>query len=110
MIKYGALGYKFNYPLRYVIKTDSLTDPVDIKFVSNLHTHCDFLIYNKLNKEIELVVEVDGSQHQEEIQSQRDQRKDRLLKSAGIKILRLPTTTIECKEKIIKMLTTIPNS
>ena len=64
-------------------------------------------IYNKLNKEIEMVVEVDGSQHKEEVQAKRDRRKDRLLENAGIKILRLSTTTIECKEKIIEMLTTI---
>ena len=53
-----------------------------------------------------LVVEVDGSQHKEETQARRDRRKDRLLENAGIKILRLSTTTIECKEKIIEKLTT----
>ena len=100
----GALAFKFNYPLKYVIKLNTLTDPQDIKFVSNINTHCDFLIYNKLNKEIALVVEVDGSQHREEIQAARDKRKDRLLADAGIKILRLTTTSIECKEKIVAML------
>ena len=100
----GALAFKFNYPLKYVIKLNTLTDPQDIKFVSNINTHCDFLIYNKLNKEIVLVVEVDGSQHREEIQAARDRRKDRLLTDAGIKILRLTTTSIECKEKIVAML------
>lgn len=83
--EYGTLGYKFNYPLKYVIKTATLSDEEDIKFVSNINTHCDFLIYNKLNKEIEMVVEVDGSQHNEEIQVARDKRKDRLLTAAGIK-------------------------
>ena len=73
-------------------------------FNVGLNTHCDFLIYNKLNKEIVLVVEVDGSQHREEIQAARDRRKDRLLADAGIKILRLTTTSIECKEKIVAML------
>ena len=100
----GALAFKFNYPLKYVIKLNTLTDPQDIKFVSNINTHCDFIIYNKLNKEIALVVEVDGSQHREEIQAARDKRKDRLLTDAGIKILRLTTTSIECKEKIVAML------
>ena len=32
----------------YCIKTTSLSDVEDIKFVSNINTHCDFLIYNKL--------------------------------------------------------------
>ena len=52
-----------------------------------------------------MVVEVDGSQHKEDVQVARDKRKDRLLTAAGIKILRLSTTTIECKEKIISVLT-----
>ena len=52
-----------------------------------------------------MVVEVDGSQHKEDVQAARDKRKDSLLKAAGIKILRLPTTSIECKEKIIAVLT-----
>lgn len=100
----GALGYKFNYPLKYVIKPNILSDPEDVKFVANINTHCDFLIYNKLNKEIEMVVEVDGSQHKKEVQANRDRRKDRLLKTAGINVLRLSTTTIDCKEKIVAML------
>ena len=29
----GALAFKFNYPLKYVIKLNTLTDPQDIKFV-----------------------------------------------------------------------------
>ena len=91
--------------MKYVIKTELLGDTDDAKFVLNRNTHCDFLIYNKLNKEIVMVVEVDGSQHKEEVQAARDRRKDRLLTAAGIKVLRLSTTTIECKEKIVKMLT-----
>lgn len=102
--EYGALSYRFNYPLRAVIKINSLTDYDDIKFVRNINTHCDFVIYNTLDKKIELVVEVDGSQHQEEIQLARDRRKDRLLQEANVRILRLPTTSMDCKEKIIDAL------
>lgn len=102
--EYGALSYRFNYPLRAVIKINSLSDYDDIKFVRNINTHCDFVIYNTLDKKIELIVEVDGSQHQEEIQLARDRRKDRLLKEANVRILRLPTTSMDCKEKIIDAL------
>lgn len=97
----GAIKYRFNYPLKNVIKLETLTNEADRKFVSNINTHCDFLIYDALNKMPRLVVEVDGSQHKKEEQKNRDLRKDRLLKEAGIKILRLPTTTTKCKEKII---------
>ncbi len=102
--KCGPLAFKHNFPLKNIIKLTSLYDEKDIKFVSNINTHCDFVIYNTLNKAVELVVEVDGSQHKESIQTERDRRKDRLLSNAGIKILRLPTTAINCKEKIIEAL------
>lgn len=90
--------------LKYIIKPLNLRDEKDIKFVSNINTHCDFVIYNTLNKAIELVIEVDGSQHNESVQAERDRRKDRLLGDAGIKILRLPITSINCKEKIMDAL------
>lgn len=103
--KYGALAFKHNYPLKYVLKTDDSTDYEDLKFIKNIHTHCDFVIYNTLDKSIELVVEVDGKyNHSQPEQIVRDRRKDRLLQCAGIKILRLPTTSINCKEKIIEKL------
>lgn len=100
----GALDFVFNYPLKFVLKLDSIRDKDDLKFVSNIKTHCDFLIYSKLNKEILLEIEVDGAQHDQPVQKERDKRKDRLLANAGIKQLRLPTTSIECKEKIISKL------
>lgn len=99
--EHGALAYKFNYPLRAIIKVSLLKDYEDIKFVQNFNTHCDFVIYSTLDKKIELVVEVDGKQHNESVQSARDRRKDRLLRDAGIRILRLPTSSLDCKEKII---------
>jgi len=103
--KYGALAFRHNYPLKYVLKTDKITDYEDLKFIRNLHTHCDFVIYNTLDKSIELIVEVDGKyNHAQPEQITRDRRKDRLLQSAGIKLLRLPTTAINCKEKIIAKL------
>lgn len=100
----GAIGYKFNYPLRYIIKAESLTDPEDIKFVRNWNTHCDFVLYSEMDKSIRLIIEVDGSQHAEETQMQRDIRKDRLLQAAGLKIIRLSTTSTNCKEKIVASL------
>ena len=38
------------------------------------------------------------------MQANRDKRKDRLLADAEVKLLRLSTTSIECKEKIISNL------
>lgn len=98
--KYGLLKFHHNYQLRKVLNLESITDADDLKFVKNPNTHCDFILFDLLNKEIRLVIEVDGRQHNEPVQKARDERKDRLLTAAGIKVLRLPTTTIECREQI----------
>ena len=44
--KYGALDFKFNYPLRNILKLQGITDADDKKFILNPNTHCDFVIYN----------------------------------------------------------------
>ena len=98
--KFGLLKFHHNYQLRKVLNIDSITDVDDLKFVKNPNTHCDFILFDLLNKEIRLVIEVDGRQHNESVQKARDERKDRLLANAGIKVLRLPTTAIECRKQI----------
>ncbi len=98
--KFGLLKFYHNYQLRKVLNIDSITDAEDFKFVKNPNTHCDFILFDQLNKAIRLVIEVDGRQHSEPVQKARDERKDRLLINAGIKVLRLPTTAIECREQI----------
>ncbi|HAP56440.1 MAG TPA: hypothetical protein DCR02_01315, partial [Sphaerochaeta sp.] len=44
--------------------------------------------------------EVDGKQHDSNIQKQRDKRKDRLLHAAGLKLMRIKTTDVLVKETI----------
>ncbi len=98
--EYGPLGVLFNYPLRLVINTALLTDSEDIRFVENENTHCDYVVYSLLDKSIKLIVEVDGKQHTEELQSLRDQRKDRILSSAGLQLIRIKTTSVDVEKKI----------
>ena len=103
--KHGTLKFSHNYPLRKVLNTEEIKDAEDLRFARHPNTHCDFIIYNSLNKEIRLAIEVDGRQHNDPVQKARDERKDRLLTASGIKVLRLPTTAIECREKIEGALT-----
>lgn len=102
--KIGGIGYKHNFPLKYVVKSSCSESEEDAKFLNNINTHCDFMIYSLIDKSINLVVEVDGSQHKEEVQAARDRRKDKLLERAGVKVLRLTTLSIDCKEKIVEAL------
>ena len=76
--RYGLLSFKFNYPLRKILRADTISDFEDKNFILAPGTHCDFVIFNNLNKRILVIIEVDGKQHGNTIQKQRDTRKDRL--------------------------------
>lgn len=102
--KYGVMSYVRNYPLRKIVRLENVENKEDKAFMLRPGTHCDFVIYNELDKTIIMTVEVDGYQHKEELQKQRDIKKDRILSGAGIPTLRLNTTASECKEKIEKVL------
>ena len=99
-LEFGPLDVLFNYPLRMIINTSLLTDEEDIAFVENANTHSDFVVYSTLDKEIRLIIEVDGKQHEGEIQRRRDERKDRILRSANLRIIRIKTTQVDVEEKI----------
>ena len=62
----------------------------------------DFLIYNKINKKPILAIEVDGSDHWNNlIQERRDRIKNNILAKADLELLRLPTTGSGEKDLII---------
>lgn len=98
--KANMFDYLHNYPLRLLLNADSFEDIEDRKFISNPFSHVDFLIYSPIGKRPLFVIEVDGKQHQLAQQSERDKRKDRILSSVGLKVLRLKTTDSDCKDKI----------
>ena len=98
------LSFKFNYPLRKIISPDTIKDNEDRNFILSPGTHCDFVIFDDLNKRIQLIVEVDGKQHEKEIQKKRDQRKDRIINFFAIDMLRIKTTDVNVKEKIESIL------
>lgn len=95
-------GFVMHYRLSRILDITGISDAQDRAFVSNPNTHCDFLIFNTMDKSPVLALEVDGSQHETDaIQKVRDKRKDRLLTEAGISMLRLKTTGIAIEDKVI---------
>ena len=102
--KDGLLAFKFNYPLCKIIDTDSILDNEDKNFILCSGTHCDFVVYDKLDKKVHLIIEVDGKQHEDFIQKQRDERKDRIIQEAGLKLIRIRTTDVDVEERILKHL------
>ena len=79
--------------LRMLIRnTDRLSEP-ERRFVQNILTHTDFLIFHKLYKSPILVVEADGYAFHANNprQLERDRMKDAILAKYNIPILRLAT-------------------
>jgi len=103
---YTHLDKVFNLPLNRLIKDTSLLTPDEKKFSQNDWTHLDFLIYNKINKQAVLAIEVDGVKYHENnpVQLKRDALKDNILKKYNIPIIRFPTNGSEEEKKLLKKL------
>lgn len=108
-IKYEQkFGFVLHYSLNRIINAKTITDPEDKNFVQNCNTHCDFVLYRKLDKSIMFAIEVDGSQHNSSrTQRQRDERKDRILTLVGIPVIRIGTTETNIEERLSKIITKI---
>ena len=100
---YSHLNKVFNLPLNRLIKETSLLTPDERKFSQNPWSHLDFLIYNKINKQAILAIEVDGVKYHENnpIQLKRDKLKDEILKKYNVPLIRFSTNGSE-EEKRLK--------
>lgn len=100
--EYHSLGKILHYPLNAVIRDTSSLNEQELRFVSNILTHVDFMIFRKIDKSPVLVVEVDGYNfHQNNAkQLERDKLKDSILEKYNIPILRLPTNGSGEEEKL----------
>ncbi len=104
--RYSSFKCVIHIPLNSIVKdTKSLNEEERI-FIENPWTHVDFLIYNKLDKEPVLAVEVDGHEYHKNRAKQliRDKIKDKIMDKINLPILRIPTNESGEKEKLIDML------
>lgn len=90
-------------PLSMVVKDLSVLNDDEVKYLKNPGTHLDFLVFNQLSKQPVLAIEVDGySYHKEGTkQAERDKKKNNILESCGLPLLRLKTNGSREKERII---------
>jgi len=104
--EYNSFNFVLHTPLTSIVKDFSIFNEEESLFAKNPLAHVDFLIFNKLDKEPVLVVEVDGHEYHRnnEIQLKRDALKDGIMKRIGLPILRIPTNESGEKEKLINML------
>lgn len=86
--------------LKDMMKETDRLDEAEKRFMKN-NASVDFVIYDALNKQPLLAIEVDGFSHQNDIeQIERDRKKDMILRKYDLPLLRLPTTGSGEEKKI----------
>lgn len=91
--EFSNLDCVMHQPLKMLIRNLEKLNDEECRFVMNILTHTDFVIFNRLDKMPVLVVEVDGYTFHENNPQQlrRDKIKDSILEKYGIPILRVRT-------------------
>lgn len=93
-------------PLSMVVNDISSLDDDEVKYLMNPGTHVDFLIFNKISKQPVLAIETDGYIYHKAgtKQAERDKKKNHILESCCLPLLRLKTNGSQEKERIIQAL------
>lgn len=104
--EFNSFKCVLHVPLYSIVKDMSILNQKERTFAEHPWTHVDFLIFNRLDKEPVLVVEVDGYEfHQNnEKQKERDALKDIILDRIDLPHLRIVTNESGEREKLIKKL------
>ncbi|MDD6072117.1 MAG: AAA domain-containing protein [Clostridiales bacterium] len=91
-----------HYSLNDLIKDKQLLSEREKNFVENKGSHVDFLLSNKISKQVVLAIEVDGWDNHKEgtVQAKRDRMKDSILKRCGIEVIRFKTNGSGEKERL----------
>lgn len=108
--KFNNLDQVMHQPLKMLIRNPDKMNEDEYRFAMNVLTHTDFVIFNKLDKMVVLVVEVDGYAFHANNPKQlkRDEMKDRILEKYNIPILRIRTNEsgeeAKLRNKLIQVL------
>jgi len=103
---FSHLSRVIHMPLNRIIRNLNILTEREQNFVLNPNSHIDFMIYNKINNNIVLAIEVDGYEYHENNHKQleRDNLKDSILNKSEIAIMRFKTNDSEEKKRLKKCL------
>jgi hypothetical protein len=105
-IQFSSIDMVREYRLRDLVRNFESFDEDEIRFIKN-NSRLDFLLYNKIDKTPVLAIEVDGvSFHDNELQQERDNKKNHILEIIGLPLLRLSTDGHNEEARIIESLST----
>ena len=101
-IEFSHLGIVCHQPLRQLLRDVLILSTEDRAYALHPKTHIDFLLYNRVSKQPVLAIETDGYQHHKSGTTQfaRDEKKNRILATYGIPLLRLSTIGTNEREQV----------
>ncbi len=103
--QFSSIDLVREYKLRDLIRDLQPFSDYEIQFIRS-NSRIDFLLYNKVDKAPVLAIEVDGvSFHNNALQRERDNKKDHILTTIGLPLLRLSTDGHNEEARIIEKLT-----
>ena len=106
--KYSRFGFVFEMPLKNVIDKNFFNQlPMELaEYANRSWSHVDFIIYNRVTKEILFGIEVDGYTYHKKgtKQAERDLKKNRIFELIGLPLLRLSTKGANEEQKIKQQL------
>ena len=98
---FSSIGCAVHFSLATLVKDYAPLTEEERKYARNPLTHVDFLLFNQMDKQPVLAIEVDGGSHKSgSKQAARDAKKNSILDKCAIPLLRLRTDGSGEKEKI----------
>lgn len=103
---FSHIGILCHYPLSQLLSDVSLLSAEDREYALHPQTHIDLLLYNRVSKQAILAIEVDGYEFHKAgtHQSERDEKKNRILNRYGVSLLRLSTTGSNEQQRVKEFL------
>ena len=102
--QFSSVDMAREYRLGDLIRDFSPFSEDEVQFIKS-SSRIDFILYNKIDKTPILAIEVDGvSFHDNELQQERDKKKNHILETIGLPLLRLSTDGHDEEAKIIERL------
>jgi very-short-patch-repair endonuclease len=91
--RFMEFGYAMHYRMKDIIRDMEILNADEKRYVENDLTHVDFLIFKKIGKTPQLIIEVDGVAFHSEgsQQAERDKLKNGILKKYGLPYVRFRT-------------------
>jgi very-short-patch-repair endonuclease len=95
-------GYAMHYRMKDIIRDIEMLNADEKRYVENDLTHVDFIIFKKIGKIPQLIVEVDGVAFHAEgtRQAERDKLKNGILKKYGLSYVRFRTDGSSERERL----------